>query len=320
MTKPCVSIVIPTYNQSQFVNEALESVLSQSFQNFEIIVINDGSTDNTKAVLSNFNDHIQIINQENKGLSEARNKGIQKARGDFIAFLDSDDLWVPEKLESQMKLLRNNPEFLWCYSDAEVFDSETGQTQYLYSQLYEHLYSGCIFNYLILENFIASPTPIVHRDVFEGVGLFFDNRIVAEDWDMWLRISDDHPVALIERTLARRRIHAGMKTRNRDWKKQYNRSVNTVERALNLKQGFSKKIKKEALSRLNIRIGRSLISKGKNDQARKLFRRAIQMTPHIFKVYMYWLASLLDGFLLKNFIQVRKKLREKKAYRMIKNQ
>ena len=109
MHKPRISVIIPTYNSAVFLPEAVESVLSQTFLPQEVIVVDDGSTDNTEDVLEPFRRRIHYIRQENQGPAVARNRGIAEAKGDLIAFLDADDVWVPEKTEIQVKVLRENP-------------------------------------------------------------------------------------------------------------------------------------------------------------------------------------------------------------------
>lgn len=114
MRTPTVSIVIPTFNQPQFLIEALQSVFAQTFEDYEIIVVNDGSTDKTQKVLEQFEDRIRLISQENQGIGRARNRGMDEARGQYIAFLDHDDLWHPRKLDAQVKFLKRNPDCVGC--------------------------------------------------------------------------------------------------------------------------------------------------------------------------------------------------------------
>jgi len=123
-SEPKVSIIIPTYNQSQYLEEAMESVLNQTYQNIEIIIVDDGSTDNTSEVVKSFDNKIIYIPQKNKGASSARNAGIKKAQGQYVAFLDSDDMWIKNKLEKQIKFIQNNPEIgllgTGCYQMVDI--------------------------------------------------------------------------------------------------------------------------------------------------------------------------------------------------------
>ena len=116
-SNPCISVIIPTYNRCWILKEAIDSVLSQKFTDFEIIVVDDGSNDATAALLSAYGDQITTIYQENRGVSAARNAGILMAKGNYIAFLDSDDMWLPEKLSCQVDFFQSHPEAVICQTD-----------------------------------------------------------------------------------------------------------------------------------------------------------------------------------------------------------
>ena len=124
MSPPTVSVVIPAYNAAWCVHKAIDSVLAQDFRDLEVVVVNDGSTDDTMAVLRRYGDSIQVVSQSNGGMSSARNAGIRASRGEFLAFLDSDDWWLPGKLRGQVELLRNRPELGFCSCTARVEDME----------------------------------------------------------------------------------------------------------------------------------------------------------------------------------------------------
>jgi glycosyltransferase involved in cell wall biosynthesis len=127
-----VSVVIPSYNRAHCILETLESVYSQTFRDFEVVIIDDGSTDNTREVLAPFGDRIRYIHQENRGLAGARNRGIAEARGEWIAFLDSDDLWLPEKLELQFQAVTRSPDLAVHVTNATIFREHIGQETDLY--------------------------------------------------------------------------------------------------------------------------------------------------------------------------------------------
>src|SRR5579864_8740685 len=114
---PQVSVVIPAYNAARFLGDAIQSVLNQTYSNFEVVVVNDGSTDDTESVVRSFGDRLFYVKQANKGVSAARNEGIKRARGQYVAFLDSDDVWLPTKLAEQIPFLEQNPEVGLVYSD-----------------------------------------------------------------------------------------------------------------------------------------------------------------------------------------------------------
>jgi len=210
---PAVSVVIPAYNCADFLFQTLDSVLNQTFSDFEIIVVDDGSTDNTKDLVSNYidkhKDKIKYIYQENGGPAAARNKGIRNSKGKYIAFVDSDDLWAPEKLEIQMEFIQKNHDFHFVFSDMYLLD-ETGKIGDTIMKS-KKPFSGYIFFELLKDNFIFSPTPLVKKECFEKAGLFCEERsiISTEDHYMWLKIAYYFKGGYIGKPLAYYRIRSG---------------------------------------------------------------------------------------------------------------
>jgi len=181
-----ISVIIPTYNRAKIVREAVESVLPQTYRNFEIIVVDDGSTDDTYEVLENYIREKKIVYhyQKNSGVACARNQGIKLSQGDYIAFLDSDDLWVPNKLERQMKLFEKNVDsgvvYSWAFSRAANGNIKISRPSY----------KGYLFERLLLGNLIPNVTVVFKKRIVEKIG-FFDERLKrSEDWDFWLRASE----------------------------------------------------------------------------------------------------------------------------------
>ncbi len=176
---PLVSVVIPTYNRAKVIERALVTAFAQTYRNLEIIIVDDGSTDNTAAVLAPYMDRIRYIYQENQGASGARNHGIREARGKYIAFLDSDDEWLPAKLERQIAFMESHPDltFVACLGTDE---------KRTYSGYEDH---DKQFLKFILEPFTQNMTRyVVRRDCFEKYG-YFDTSIQGpEDWELWLRL------------------------------------------------------------------------------------------------------------------------------------
>ena len=185
---PKVSIIIPTYNREKFLTRALNSILIQTFKNFELIVIDDASTDNTEKVLKNFQKKDKRIkyfrNSQNKGPSESRNIGIRMAKGKYIAFLDSDDEWLPQKLEKQLKFIENkNAKVVTCWA---YVNDKIRKKKYFYKVPY---YKNPISKILKKNYILSGPSSVIlERKVIDKVG-FFDSLIrYGEDWDYWIRI------------------------------------------------------------------------------------------------------------------------------------
>ena len=201
-----VSVIIPTYNYGRFINETIRSVLSQSFSDSEIIIVDDGSTDGTKDIVSTFTDpRITYIYQKNRGQSSARNTGIRAASGGYIGFLDADDLWVPEKLEIQLSIFQTKPSVGLIYTGYEVIDDLGTSIATRKARTIE----GDLVSQLILGNIVSgsATTSLVRRACFDQVGLLDETLTSCEDWDMWLRIARIYDFACIEQPLAKIRLH-----------------------------------------------------------------------------------------------------------------
>jgi glycosyltransferase involved in cell wall biosynthesis len=214
---PEVSVVIPAYNSAKYLPETIESIISQSFKDIEIIIIDDASTDNTSDIIARINSSdIRYFRLEanHGGPSRPRNVGIQKAKGEFIAFCDSDDLFVPGRLSTAIKFLRNNPDIGMVFTDAQKFDEDTGADignflngyDLFHSLPKEKVAESCFiiasedaFSCLFYENYIMPTGVTVRASVFETVGYFDETITNGDDRDMWFRISKDYPIGFIDK-------------------------------------------------------------------------------------------------------------------------
>lgn len=209
---PRVSVVIPAYNSAAKVKQAIESVLAQTYNDFEIVVIDDGSTDNTESIVRAFGDRVLYFRQENQGAGAARNSGIWKSRGEYIAFLDSDDLWSAEKLSVQVPLLENDPELGLVYSDWAVVSENGGVDPSFLARVPSA--SGYVFDQLVQWGFILTSGVVVRRKCLEDVGDFDNSLSIAQDYDLWLRISYRWKVALVDKALVTKRNWNGSLSSN----------------------------------------------------------------------------------------------------------
>jgi glycosyltransferase involved in cell wall biosynthesis len=208
---PLVSVVIPTYQHADFVGQAVQSVLEQTCQEIEVIVVNDGSTDRTLEILESFGTRITVITQDNRGLAAARNVGILHSRGEIIAFLDADDVWLPEKLEKQLDLFKKKPGVGLVFSDAWIFDGELTIGKYSQRVVPQ---AGWVQNKLFEEDFVPMPSVMVRRTCFDQVGLFDETLRSCEDYDMWLRISRVWEIDFVPQPLALYRISPNQMSQN----------------------------------------------------------------------------------------------------------
>jgi len=195
--KSLVSVIIPTYNRGWIIKEAVDSVLAQDLKDFELIVVDDGSTDNTLEILNSFRYDIKVLRQSNHGVSAARNRGIAAASGHFIAFLDSDDLWLPGKLARQVDFFNSNPDAYICQTE-EIWVRNNVRVN---PKNRHKKPAGMIFEPSLALCLVSPSAVMIRRSLFEKVGGFDETLPACEDYDLWLRISCRYPVYLIETPL-----------------------------------------------------------------------------------------------------------------------
>lgn len=196
-----ISAIIPTFNRASLVCEAVESVLVQTLPVQEIMVVDDGSTDDTSERLKEFGDRIKIIRQENRGISAARNAGIENTTGDWLAFLDSDDVWKPNKLARQTEYLQDFAGYKICYTDEEW--RKNGQ--WFNPKKVHQKYSGDIYRYAVIRCFVSASSILMHRRLFDQHGLFDEALPACEDYDLWLRLAAHERFLLLPEKLVIKR-------------------------------------------------------------------------------------------------------------------
>jgi len=196
--KPIISAIIPTYNRGWILKEAVDSVLAQTFCEFELVVVDDGSIDNTLEILSGYKkDRIRIIQQDNKGVGAARNRGATASAGQYIAFLDSDDIWMRDKLSVQAKFFTDHPEAMICQTD-EIWIRRGIRVN---PKKRHKKPTGMIFE-PSLDLCLVSPSAVMmKKSLFDEMGGFDESFRVCEDYDLWLRINCKYPIFLVDRPL-----------------------------------------------------------------------------------------------------------------------
>jgi glycosyltransferase involved in cell wall biosynthesis len=195
---PQVSVIIPTFNRSQKIVRAVRSVLNQDFREFEIVVVDDGSSDNTSAALNDYMSFIRYLRQPvNRGVSTARNRGVKSSAAPWISFLDSDDYWLEEKLQVQMEFFERNPSAVACQTQ-EIWIRRGRRVN---PKTKHKKPSGDIFKQSLKLCLVSPSSIILRRSLFEEVGFFDEALPAGEDYDLWLRISCRYPVYLIDKEL-----------------------------------------------------------------------------------------------------------------------
>jgi glycosyltransferase involved in cell wall biosynthesis len=208
---PRVSIIMPVWNRAQLIEHSVRSALQQSFRDFELIVVDDGSTDDSAArALASGDPRVLVQRQPHSGRpAVARNAGVRSARGEYLAFLDSDDLWVSDKLERQVRCLDQRPDAAMVYGLASLFDGrrERGVCGPKVARVPESIFQLLLFD----GNFIQASTVLLRRDVCVRLGGFGEAAALraVEDFELWLRVTREHPALFLPRVLARYRVHAG---------------------------------------------------------------------------------------------------------------
>jgi glycosyltransferase involved in cell wall biosynthesis len=201
-----VSVIVPVYNRAHLVTETVASILAQTYRNIEIILINDGSTDSSLEVIQALQqenpDVLRIIDQENQGQTIARNQGIKEARGKYIAFLDSDDLWLPDKIEHQIPLFDQGVGLV--YGGVE-FINESGETTGF--DPCDPSVQGNIYPHLLVKNRMTGGSVVVLSEALAKVGLFDPEFKAAENWDLWLRICKEYQARLVNKPVVKYRLH-----------------------------------------------------------------------------------------------------------------
>lgn len=308
-----VTVIIPTYNSAQFISEAIESVLNQTYRNFEIVVVDDGSMDNTRRILEPFSKKIKYIYQENSGPSKARNTGIQNSKGEYIAFLDADDTWLSEKLELQVKIISNNMHLGLIFTDSLTIENEKlGEKTFLnQKKCYEDLLKtkNCIhrpFKILFNENFVVTSTVMVRKKCFDRVGRFDESFSSAEDRELWLRLSAYYDFALIPRVLIHKRNHSN--NIGFDWERCFTSRIKVFRKIISLHPEIIKKEKIDVPSKfikLYNTLGYFYFERNDFIKAKENYLLSLAHSPNI-KAMLYWSST----FLGENFIQLIRKLKK----------
>jgi glycosyltransferase involved in cell wall biosynthesis len=302
---PEVSVIIPTRNRAQLLPRAIQSVLEQTFRDFELIIVDDQSEDSTQAVVEDFgNSRIVYVRKERKqGVSAARNAGILKAAGRFVAFLDDDDQWLPRKLESQVSLFSaGNPSLGVVYSGLFVVDFETGKV--LQTRLPKK--RGNVY-----EAILGASFTIIHPDVFlvrkvcfEEVGLFNESLRHGEDWEMWLRISKKFEFDFVNECLVKYCVHADRVSANLEASIKGNTMVlEAISKELASRSTYARrKIVSRHLFILGVLYCRNRCMR----EGRQKFLKAIVTFPLSLKYFLYLFLTYLSGSLWERIATVKR--------------
>lgn len=278
-THPRVSIVIPAYNSAAYTVETVESVLAQTYRDFEVIVVDDGSTDHTRDALEPYAGRIQYIYKSNGGACSARNEGIRRSRGVYIACLDCDDLWLPEKLEYSIPVLDHDPSIGFVFTPCYIIRPSREivlETRFTFDL-------DQAFLDLLLQNYVMAPTVVIRRSSLDQVGLFDESIFIPADWDLWLRLAHRFRVGYVDRPLSMYRLASNYTQRNVE---QYVRETDYVlEKQFNLSGGLSRRQRRQAQQCLLLTQSLLYSKVGEHKQAFRLLSRAVAQHPFNWRFY-----------------------------------
>jgi len=303
------SVVLPTYNCARYVVQALESVLSQERDDFEVIVINDGSTDDTMDRLAPYEGRVKIISQDNLGPGAARNRGIREARAEWIAFQDCDDRWLPGHLDRLERAIEDHPEADMVYTDAFVMDEEGKRVKPKRSSRKQK----DLFLELLMDNTISTPAVAARREVLMKLGLFHTGLRSAQDWDMWLRIAYHCSAVHVPETTieCRRRTTSTMHTRGVSTGMREDNMV-VMDRVEQMAPGLPTKTMRKARARCLADSGARMLVALDTEGARSEFLSALRLYPGLPRAWLM-LALTLGGPALAGALVRIRRWQEKKV-------
>jgi len=284
---PKVSVIIPTYNRAHLVNRAIRSVLGQTYQDFEIIVVDDCSTDNTKEVVKSINDRriCFICHEKNRGSAAARNTGIKASKGEYIAFQDSDDEWLPEKLEKHMEIFEKAPDHVGVvYSGFYLRNGE--QKKYVPGSNIK-IKEGNIYEELLKRNSVGTPAAVVRQTCFEKVGMFDECLPSLEDWELFIRISKYYTFKFIDEPLINAYYSPGGVSANKI------APLNAYKLILE-KHIYTLKKNRHSLANMQYSVGNLLCQAGNMCEGKVYLLQALRSNPLNIK-YMVAAATSLFG-------------------------
>lgn len=305
---PRVSVVIPTYNGGYYLCQTIESVLAQTFQDIEILVIDDASDQDIASLLRPYKERIQYVRKERSGPASSRNHGIKLARGQYLALLDHDDLWHPDKLQMQVRALDERPQCALAYCYPMLID---GEGKPIPNEKPSSFPSGDVtLDFLSANRITTFSATLIRKSIFEKTG-FLDEALemtTADDYDMWLRISDVAEIVFVPDDLVSYRIHAGNLLKNYDQNLRAHMYVldKFMKGSAKLRQGLKEKANEIVLNNKFNKITHFAFvyyyRTGGEQRARMLFREAWRMKPLHVRHLMYWGISAMP-------VQVRAGLR-----------
>jgi glycosyltransferase involved in cell wall biosynthesis len=287
---------MPSFNYARYLPLAISSVLSQSYSDLELIITDDCSTDNSREILEHWrrlDDRVvPVLHDVNHGLARARNSGLAVSKGEFVALIDADDVWLPHKLKTQMECFRVQPELGLVHSDSAIIDGDGNLTGQRFNSLLHRkgqITSGHLFEVLCERNFLCVPTVILRREAMQYAGGFEENLRSLEDWVCWTKVSRKYPFHYVDDALVQYRIHgAGLSSNPRGM------AQNRVKAFQFLLQTFSD-IPSRLRSKMLYSLGVSYLETGESREAARTFFDSLRANPLQLRSWARYCQCLFSG-------------------------
>lgn len=293
---PLVSVIIATFNCARYLPYALDSVFQQTYPHFEVLVIDDGSNDDTKTVMQSYLSKVTYLTQKNSGVAAARNNGVRNAKGEYISFLDADDLWEPDKLELQVRYLESHPDVAVAFGDMSSFN-ENGTFSFSVQKSFP-VYEGWIFERLLVNNFVMNITTMVRKSIVLELNGFDEDLRIASDYHLYLRIALRYEFGYIDKVLSHRRCHE--RNISNSFDKSYAANFLILEKIGQQSPEISRKpIWRDVLMQRHLQYGKGYFRANFMKCARKDFSQVLQIRPLHLNALIYWLATFLPVNLLR---------------------
>jgi len=307
--KPLVSVVIPVYNGQRYLRQTIDSVLAQTYPAIEVIVVNDGSTDDSAEIIASYGSRLVAINQDNQGVSLARNAGISKAKGRFIALLDHDDWWLPEKIEKQVAVFLADEGIDLVHTGAKFYDEATSSFRPPLNpdEKRKRLFGHC-YEYLLQDNVIVSSSVVVRSSVLEYAGYYNPQmrNNTCQDYDLWLRLAKHGRFGYVPERLTVFRVHTrqGM----RSWAQVLTDEAKLLERTV-IAEGLTRcPNATRRMARLYDQLGTTYMDAGRRRPARQNFMRSLRWRLTA-RAALLWTACLLPHSTIRTLQRVRARMR-----------
>ena len=291
LTQELVSVVIATYNMGRYLPQAVQSVLSQSYTNVEVQIVDDGSSDDTSAIVEQWREEprVRVHRQENCGQARAKNQGMALSRGRFVAFLDADDLWLPEKLARQMPLFKGHPEIGVVYSDFQCVDGDGKPLL----QDPPRMRRGWVSGALLIENFIGYSAGVVRRECLERYGGFDETLRMGIDYDLWLRLSAHYQFDFVPEQTVQYRIWSGQMSKN--YRRRYESAIRIMEDFIDNNPGLvPRRVIREAWAHTYTGRGNTVLWREHDYvEAFRDYLRALRCVPWYWRAWRSMLRALI---------------------------